>query len=127
MEVLNKFKNSNIDFYKKIPIIIDKFNDFLNDNEKTLSDKDFVDFYIDCLNFFKIKIIDITNEINSYIEEHPEVIDKDGDNKDNDDNFTHLCDIREEYTIVLDNLIYYRKNESSLNTLINKGREPVSV
>lgn len=119
-EILNKFKNSNIDFYTKLPIIFEKFNDFLNDNEKTISENDFVDFYIDILNFFKFKIIDITNNINSYIEKNPEVIDEDGDTKYNDDNFKHLCEIRTNYNFVLDKLIFFHKNRSYLNTLINK-------
>jgi len=119
-EILNKFKNSNIDFYTKLPIIFEKFNDFLNDNEKTISENDFVDFYIDILKFFKLKIIDSTNNINEYIKNHPEIINEDGDNKDDDNNFKHLYNIRAEYNMILDDLIYFKKNESSFNTLINK-------
>ena len=118
-EILNKFKNSNIDFYTKLPMIFEKFNDFLNNNEKTIFENDFVDFYIDILNFFKFKIIDITNKINEYIKNHPEIIDEDGFNKD-DEKFQSLHDIRLYYSGILDDLIVINENKNFFNSLINK-------
>lgn len=118
-ELLNDFKNSNVVFYKKIPVIIDNFNDFLNNNEKTISEQNFVDFYIDCLNFLKLKIIDSTNNINKYITNHPDIIDEEGNDNYNDNNFENLNDIRYKYADTLDNLIVLSKN-NYFNFIIDK-------
>ena len=122
-ELLNKFKNSDICFYKKIQVIIERFNDFLNNNEKTLSEQDFVDFYIDILIFFKIKINDSTNNINKYIKNHPKIIDEKGEENDNaydDENFQNLYKIRQEYSEILDDLIIIKENKEIFNVLIEK-------